>query len=51
MKFELRDKTEDFVQFEKEGNGIEYEGKVFKIYVYLNMESLYSPQVLPKTKP
>ena len=26
MKFELRDKTEDFVQFEKDEQGISYEG-------------------------
>ena len=27
MKFELRDKTEDYVQFIKDGDGIEYEGE------------------------
>ena len=26
MKFELRDKTEEFVQFEREGKGITYQG-------------------------
>ena len=38
MAFELRDKTEDYVQFLKDGTGIRYTGEIYKRsqYMYFN---------------